>query len=95
MSVLYDFACPNHGRFEAFGAVGAHAADCPVCGRLAGRRFSVPVTDCASIGRDMYRARSRPTDRRPNNEIQEDLIRGYQRRDRTHIQFGAGQTTGS
>lgn len=95
MAVLYEVRCDEHGLQEAFAGQGAQVAPCPICGQPAGRRYSVPVTDCASIGKNMYRARSRPTERRPQNEIQEGLIHGYQRRDRTHIQWGAGKTTGT
>lgn len=95
MSALYEFACPAHGRFEAFGAVGARDAACPECGAVAGRRFSVPVTDCRSFGRNTMPARTKPTDRKPTNDLSEELIHGYQKRDRTHVRFGAGQTTGS
>lgn len=92
---LYEFQCPAHGRVEAFAPEAAQTAPCPECGQGAARRFSVPVTDCASFGRSMMPARTKPTDRRPTNEISEELIHGYQRRDGTHRQYGAGKTTGS
>lgn len=95
MAVLYDFACPEHGRVEAFAGVGAQVAPCPVCGREAARRYSMPVVNDASFGRDMHRARTRPTDRRPQNDLQEGLIHDLRKRDRTHVQFGAGRTAGS
>lgn len=93
--ILYEFHCPAHGRFEAFGELKATAARCPECGGHSGRRFSAPVTDNRTIGKDMAAARTRPTERKPGNEIQEELIHGYQRRDGTHRQWGAGKTTGS
>ena len=92
---LYEFQCPEHGRVERMAEVGARVAPCPACGVTAARRFSVPVTDCASFGRNMMPARTKPTDRKPTNDMSEELIRGYQQRDRTHIRFGAGKTTGS
>lgn len=93
--VLYEWACPEHGRFEAFAAAGSMALDCPRCGEAASRRFSVPVTDCASFGKNMMPARTKPTDRKPHNDMQEEIIHGLQKRDRTHIRFGAGKQTGS
>lgn len=93
--VLYEFRCDEHGLVETFAGRGATSAPCPVCKREAVRRFSVPVTDCASFGRNMYAARQKPTDRTPRNDLQEGLIRDLQRRDGTHVQFGAGKTTGS
>ena len=95
MAVLYDFRCPACGMVEAFAALGAQVAPCPGCGREAARRFSAPVVNDQSFGRDMHRARTKPTDRKPHNEIQEDLIHGLRKRDRTHVQFGAGRTAGS
>lgn len=92
--ILYEFACAEHGRFEAFGASGARVAPCPRCGAEGARRFSVPVTDCRSFGKNQMPARVRPVDRKPANELSEELIRGYQVRDRTHQKFGAGKTTG-
>lgn len=92
---LYEFACPEHGRVETFGPEAATEARCPQCGASSPRRFSVPVTNCASFGRSMMPARTKPTDRKPTNEISEELIHGYQQRDRTHVRFGAGKTTGS
>lgn len=93
--VLYEFRCPEDGIVETFAERGATSAPCPVCGRAAARRFSVPVTDCASFGRNMYRARTRPTDRKAPNEVQEALIWDLRKRERTHTTFGAGRTTGS
>ena len=93
--VLYEFRCAECGLVEAFAGRGATSAPCPSCGREAARRFSPPVTDCHSFGRNMYRARTKPTDRKAPNEVQEGLIHDLRKRDRTHITFGAGKTTGS
>lgn len=95
MRALYEFACPRCGRQETFAAIGASEAPCPACGAASPRRFSVPVTDCRSFGRDSFTTRTLPVHRKPQDEMQEERIRDYQRRDGVKAQFGAGKTTGS
>lgn len=95
MGVLYEFACPRCGRHETFAAIGATAAPCPACGAASPRRFSVPITDCRSFGKNMAPARTLPAFRKPHDHLQEERIRDYQRQDHTHMTFGAGKTTGS
>lgn len=95
MSVLYDFTCDTCGHVEAFAPVGARWGTCPECGGEARRRFSVPVTDCASFGKNTFYTRTLPTARKAQDAQQEERIRDLRRRDHTHQQFGAGKTTGS
>lgn len=92
---LYEFRCPNCGIVAEFAEQKARAATCSACGATAARRFSVPITDNRTVGRDMAAARTLPPWRRPHDHLQEERIRDYQRRDGTHRQFGPGKTTGT
>lgn len=97
---LYQFRCPTHGDFDARlpmtdETVSREATPCPDCGDLARRVWTPPITDCASFGRNSFTTRTLPIHRKPQDELQEERIRDYRRRDYTHIQFGAGKTTGS
>lgn len=68
---------------------------CTQCGGVARHVWSSPITDNRSVGRDL-RANTTPvTHRKPHDAFSAEKIRTYQRRDRTHQQFGWGKTTGS
>lgn len=43
---LYEYECEEHGAFDAFRPIAEVNApiDCPSCGRLAARVFTVPRT---------------------------------------------------
>jgi len=41
--MIYEFECPEHGRFEVNQPMMAeHKANCPICGKEAQRIFSSP-----------------------------------------------------
>ena len=39
---LYDFECPEHGKFETVAAMGVNEVNCPACAGPAARLFSPP-----------------------------------------------------
>lgn len=93
---LYEFkcyACRHH--FDAFGEQKAQSAPCPLCGQQAARRYSVPVTDCHSFGRNQYRARTPEHLRRARSADQERTFRDAAHESGARVQFGPGKTTGT
>lgn len=97
---LYEFRCPQHGIFEErLPMLDEHvpldASLCPTCGDWSPRRYSPPVTDCRSFGKNQYRARTPEHLRRARSEDQERTFRDVARETGARVQFGAGKSTGS
>lgn len=95
MSVLYEALCEACGPVEGFAPAGAHHVTCPDCGGEARRRYSPPVTDCKSYGKNLYGARTPQWKWRAKNEGQERQFRDLAREEGRRTQFGVGRTAGS
>lgn len=95
MSVLYAFTCDTCGYVESFAPQGARWGTCPECGGEARRRYTPPVTDCHSFGKNQYGARTPEHLRRPRSEDQALAFRDAARAEGTRRQWGPGRTTGT
>lgn len=76
---LYAFACPAHGPREEFAPVAARGAACPDCGAAMRRVYTAPVTDCHSLGRDVFPGRTPFHRRKARNAAQEEAIHAARR----------------